>query len=104
MTETTRLSVEPIERPRPRAVETPPAIAAPEPAPTPAPGPEPKTDAWDVAVRILSVRALLGFALAGAFILAVTAILKGGWLPLVGLGIYLTLTVIPVAALEIRRR
>ena len=103
MTEVTRLSAVPIEeRPRPQVVETPPVVAAQEPPP--APVIEPKPDAWDVAVRILSARALLGLALAGGFILACIAIIKGDTLALIGLGVYLALTVIPVAVLELRRR
>ena len=52
----------------------------------------------------LSARSLLLLSIVGAFALGLTALLKGGVLPLVALGIYSAFTVIPVAILEARKR
>lgn len=103
----TRLREEPIvERepaPKPTITEPVPAPRVAEPAPVEQEDVKAVHAAYATAARILSVRALLGLALIGGFILAVLAIWKGGYLPLIGLGGYLALTVIPIATLEWRR-
>ena len=56
------------------------------------------------AGMILSARALMALCLMGAFVLAITSILKGGILPLVALGLYSASTILPLVWLDIRTR
>lgn len=115
-----RLSVEPIpaRKPKasPQAATEPltPEIAPQEREPVPAPPVAPQSPvksehdaliaAFRTAAKILSVRGLLFAALIGALVLTVLAILIGGVMPLIALGLYLALTIVPIVYLEIRSR
>lgn len=75
------------------------------------PAPTSQNDKLDATLAVakqlgfaLSARALLFVALIGAFILGLSAMIKGGWMSLAVLIAYSLFTVIPIAYLEVRRR
>lgn len=110
--------MEPVEprrpKPKPQTASTPePEIAPHQPEPVPerqTPPPPVKSDidtvfaAFRTVAMVLSVRGLLALTLAGAFIMGMTAMIRGGWMPLVALALYGLCTVVPLVALEIRKR
>ena len=57
-----------------------------------------------VVVQILSLRAILMLAMAGAFTLAVRAMTEQTPMSLGVLGIYCAFAIVPIAYLEIRRK
>ena len=116
-----RLSVEPLaprklKQPAPTATtpEPPTTLEAHPPAPEPEAPPQPvapvRTEndmmlaAFRTIAKILSARGLIFSALIGAFIIAGAAVIKGGVLPLIALGIYALTTVIPLVYLEVKGR
>ena len=60
--------------------------------------------AFHALAYAISARSLLLLCIVGAFALGLTAVLRGGILPLIALAIYGGFTVIPVAILEARKR
>jgi hypothetical protein len=83
---------------------TPSEPTDPQPAPYKAETLEVIVAAFGGLAFALSARALLLVALLGAFALAVMAMLRQGYMPLLVLIAYACLTVIPATVLEVRKR
>lgn len=83
---------------------TPSEPTDPQPAPYRAETLDVVVAAFGGLAYALSARALLLVALLGAFALAVMAMLRQGYMPLLVLVAYACLTVIPATILEVRKR
>ena len=100
-----RLEVE--EQPvrhRLKSVPPPSPETTPAPVPTISSDPERLEMMLRVVVQILSLRAILMLAMAGAFTLSVRAMTEQTTMALGVLGIYCAFAIVPIAYLEIRRK